>query len=172
MDWCTYCHFFERECRHCTYSEIWQCLTVAAANSFHSALQGFLDIQNFKIVQTGTSGTRKVSIWSCISCHDRRPAHTHKQRQPPSFCHRHTFPKHFLLGSSKTHRCLALRWLCEGFFHWMIARSAHEDHIQVSSLRSARQVVDEQILIFKNAWLGWSRFASPVFFLGLSWWQL
>lgn len=101
-----------------------------------------------------------------------RDQHTHKQRQPPSFCHRHTFPKHFLLGSSKTHRCLALRWLCEGFFHWMIARSAHEDHIQVSSLRSARQVVDEQILIFKNAWLGWSRFASPVFFLGLSWWQL
>ena len=117
MDWCTYCHFFERECRHCTYSEIWQCLTVAAANSFHSALQGFLDIQNFKIVQTGTSGTRKVSIWSCISCHDKRPAHTHTQTKTTAFflppAH---IPETFFVGIFQNTSLFGFAMALRGFF--------------------------------------------------------
>lgn len=106
---CTYCHFFERECRHCTYSEIWQCLTVAAANSFHSALQGFLDIQNFKIVQTGTSGTRKVSIWSC---HDKRPAHTHTNKDNRLLFATGTHSRNIFCWDLPKHIVV---WLCDGF---------------------------------------------------------
>ncbi len=134
---------------HCT-SEIWQCFDSCVSKLISKRCRGSWTSRTSR-----SSRQAPVGLWrfqyevvKYVVISYKRPTHTTKKHMP-SFCHRHTIQEHFLLGSSKTHHCLAVR----GFFPWQnhgvvlrIVRSAHEDHIQVSSLRSARQVVDGQIL--------------------------